>query len=117
LPYIKYYDVKNIPGVTCETGIQLNENNLCSYSCKKTLCKCNNLGYNTKHGFFCNKHIKYTFKEDEEIEKIDNKDLLNCKKLPIYQLKKLLKQNNLKQTGNKEDLIIRILINKIDYTI
>lgn len=117
LPYIKFYGVKSINGVTCENGLQLQGSRQCSYIYKKTMCKCNNLGCNTPFGVFCNKHIKYTIKDNEKIGKIDNEQYKSCKKLTIVQLKKILKQNKLKQIGNKEDLIFRILINNLDCSI
>ena len=114
LPYIKFYDIKNINGVTCENGLPLQGGKQCSYIYKKTMCRCNNLGVNTQNGVFCNKHTKYTIKDIEKIEKIDNQKYENYKKFTIIQLKKILKENKLKQTGNKKDLIIRILINNIN---
>tara|TARA_Y100000591_G_C21833787_1_gene701266 strand:+ start:1896 stop:2528 length:633 start_codon:yes stop_codon:yes gene_type:complete len=113
LPYFKYYNVKNIYGVTSSTGLPLYGTKCCNYFNKKTLVKCNNSACNTSYGFFCNKHIKYTIKDIEIIEKIDKTQYQLYKKFTIIELKKLLKLNNLKQTGNKEDLINRLIINKV----
>ena len=117
LPYLKYYDVKNIFGVTSNTGLCLNNTKCCEYVYKKNSTKCTNLAYNTSHGFFCNKHIKYTLNDSELINKIDKTQYQLYKKHTIIELKKILKSNNLKQTGNKEDLINRLIINKVDINI
>ena len=116
LPYFKYYDIKNISGVTCNNGLQLYGCQQCNYvyKYKKKEYKCNNLACSTNHGFLCNKHIKYTLKDSEIIDKIDKTQYQSYKKYTIIELKKILKLNKLKQTGNKEDLINRLLINKIN---
>lgn len=116
LPYIKYYDVKNLPGVTCNNGLQMYGCQQCNYvyKYKKKQHKCNNLACNTDHGFLCNKHIKYTLKDSEIIETIDSDTIKFYKKQTVIKLKNILKENKLKQTGNKEELVNRILINLIN---
>ena len=117
LPYLKYYNVKNIPGVTTNSSLLLNNSKCCQYVYKKNLSKCSYLACNTPHGFFCNKHIKYTLKDSELIDKIDKTQYQLYKKHTIIELKKILKSNKLKQSGNKEDLINRLIINKLDINI
>ena len=108
IPYYKYYDVKLITGVNYPEKycMKINE---CTYS--KNNIKCTNSACKTQYGLYCNKHIKYNINE-EEILINTNKDVYNkYKKTRVIDLKNILKENNIKTTGNKEELINRILIN------
>jgi len=108
LPYFKYYSYKLIKGVNYpqDLSIKLNE---CQYIEKNSeLCRKN--ACITKFGIFCNNHIRYTIKEEEILSNISI-DVLNFyKKKTIPDLKKELREHNIKLTGKKEDLISRLLI-------
>jgi len=108
LPYLKYYDTKIIKGVNYpyDLSIKLNE---CQYIeknselCKKSACI-------TKFGIFCNSHVKYNIKEEEILNTISG-DVLNAyKKKTIQTIKTELRENNIKLSGKKEELINRLLI-------
>jgi hypothetical protein len=108
LPYLKYYDTKIIKGVNYpyDLSIKLNE---CQYIeknselCKKSACI-------TKLGIFCNSHVKYNIKEEEILNTISG-DVLNAyKKKTIQTIKTELRENNIKLSGKKEELINRLLI-------
>jgi hypothetical protein len=108
LPYLKYYDTKIIKGVNYpyDLSIKLNE---CQYIeknselCKKSACM-------TKFGIFCNSHVKYNIKEKEILNTISG-DVLNAyKKKTIQTIKTELRENNIKLSGKKEELINRLLI-------
>ena len=108
LPYFKYYNTKIIKGVNHppDLSIKLNE---CQYIEKNSeLCRKN--ACTTKFGVLCNNHVKYNIKEEEILNNI-SLDVLNlCKKKTIQDLKKELRQHNIKLCGKKEDLINRLLI-------
>ena len=108
LPYFKYYNTKIIKGVNHppDLSIKLNE---CQYIEKNSeLCRKN--ACTTKFGVLCNNHVKYNVKEEEILNNI-SLDVLNLyKKKTIQDLKKELRQHNIKLCGKKEDLINRLLI-------
>ena len=108
LPYFKYYNTKIIKGVNHppDLSIKLNE---CQYIEKNSeLCRKN--ACITKFGVLCNNHVKYNIKEEEILNNI-SLDVLNLyKKKTIQDLKKELRQHNIKLCGKKEDLINRLLI-------
>ena len=108
LPHFKYYNSNLINGVNNPEKycMKINE---CSYI--KNNIKCTNNACNTKYGILCNKHFKYTEVEEEILDNIDNNLYNNLKKSTIKELKDILKENNCKLVGNKDDLIKRILIN------
>ena len=109
LPYYKYYNVEKVKGVNFPEKFT-QKTNTCSFiNSKKVQCKKN--GCITKFGIFCNDHIKYNKCEEIKIENIDKNIYKNYKNKKKDDLKILLKEKNLKLTGNKEDLIYRILIN------
>jgi hypothetical protein len=108
LPYFKYYNTKLVKGVNYpqDLSIKINE---CQYieknsePCRKSACA-------TKFGIFCNNHLKYNIKEEEIITNISI-DVLNMyKKKTILDLKKELREHNIKLSGKKEDLIRRLII-------
>jgi hypothetical protein len=97
-----------------EFSIKLNE---CQYI-EKNSELCGKNACITKFGIFCNNHIKYNIKEEEILSNISN-DVLNFyKKKTIQDLKKELREHNIKLSGKKEDLIYRLLIyyENIKYT-
>ena len=109
LPYYTYYSVKNTRGVTYpeEYCLKIHE---CEHI--KNGKKCTKSGCETENGIFCNKHLIRS-KEDEIILKNINEDIfIYYKKKKIIELKKILTLNSCKVSGNKEELINRIIINK-----
>tara|TARA_B110001452_G_scaffold265957_1_gene271683 strand:+ start:39 stop:662 length:624 start_codon:yes stop_codon:yes gene_type:complete len=109
LPFFKYYNVKQIRGVNSPSGfcIKLNE---CQYITKKTGEKCTQSACLTNNGWLCNKHIKF-IKEDEQIlEKFDNNTREKYIKKKVAELKNILKLNSEKISGNKLELVNRIII-------
>jgi hypothetical protein len=89
-----------------DLSIKLNE---CQYIEKDSkLCKKN--ACTTKFGNLCNNHIKYNIKEEEIITNISNDVLKLYKKKTIQDLKKELREHNIKLSGKKEELINRLII-------
>ena len=109
LPYFKYYEVKDIKGVNLPEEYQISSH-VCQYINKNNI-KCNNNACITNFGIFCNKHFKYTKKEEEILENIENDFYKNYKKKTIKCLKEELKNKKLKLIGNKDDLINRLYVN------
>jgi hypothetical protein len=108
LPYFKYYNTKLIKGVNSPShlSIKLNE---CHYI-EKNYELCKNNACITNFGILCNNHLKYNIKEEEFLNNI-SVDVLNIyKKKTIQDLKKELREHNIKLSGKKEDLINRLLI-------
>ena len=87
--------------------------------------KCDTFAYVTNEGFFCKKHYKKTIS-------LKNKPFISMKKQKInetndftedmikfgnsctlFYLKKILKENKLKVSGNKKELIKRIYANNL----
>ena len=108
IPYFKYYNVNRLTGINYPEKycIKMNE---CNYI--KNNIKCTNSACNTKYGLFCNKHLKYNINEETIINNVNKDDYNKCKKKKVIELKAILKENNYKISGNKEELINRILIN------
>ena len=71
---------------------------------------CNNNACVTNFGIFCNKHFKYTKVEEELLNNMDNDLYAIYKKKNLKQLKEDLRILNLKLSGNKDDLIKRIIL-------
>ena len=111
IPYFSYYDIPSIRQVSLPLSkcIKLYE---CSHVNKKTNIQCCKSACLTKKGIFCNKHIKDTYENEELLENIDITIYNLYKKLTIPKLKQLLKDNKCKVSGNKNDLINRIILNK-----
>tara|TARA_B100001093_G_scaffold519061_1_gene606251 strand:- start:877 stop:1497 length:621 start_codon:yes stop_codon:yes gene_type:complete len=116
LPYFKYYNVKNYSLYT--------KNDICNnlqancYTCQhisKKNGKCNNLACKTTIGCFCNKHLQYTQDDEETINNIDNNEKKYYTKMKNDKLKEILKLNKCFVSGNKKDLVLRILCNKNKY--
>ena len=108
IPYYKYYNTKLINGINCPEKycMKINE---CSYI--KNNIKCNNSACNTNYGLFCNKHFKYNINEETLLANVNIDNYNKYKKKKVVELKNILKENKCKISGNKEDLINRILIN------
>ena len=108
MPYFKYYDNKIIKGVNHppDLSIQLYE---CSYI-DKSLNKCGKNACITNYGIFCNNHFKYTINEERLLTTIDPDIIKMYKKKTIVELKNELRMNNYKLTGNKEELINRLIL-------
>jgi hypothetical protein len=108
LPYFKYYNTKPIKGVNYphDLSIKLNE---CQYI-EKNSKLCGKNACITKHGNFCNNHVKYNIKEEEIISNTTPIMLNLYKKKTIKDLKKELQEHNIKISGKKEDLINRLII-------
>lgn len=113
LPYYKYYDVKqysNFLKNDTSNNLQLNQYR-CEYKFKSNIF-CNNLACNTGCGNFCNKHLKYSNNDENILGNLLSKDEDIYKKRSVIELRKILKDNGCKVSGNKSDLISRIIINK-----
>ena len=108
LPFYKYYDVKQLKGVNYPVHLTMDIQK-CEYIDKKNI-KCNNNACITKNGIFCNKHFKYTHREEELIDGIDEDFLKTYRKKTLKELKLELVKNKLKLSGKKEELINRIYI-------
>lgn len=109
LPYFKYYENKQIRGVNHppELSIKLYE---CTYI-DKSLKVCGKNACATKYGIMCNNHMKYTINEEEKLATLEPEILKTYSNNTITQLKEKLRKYNLKLTGNKQDLINRLIIN------
>ena len=112
LPFYKYYNIKQIKGVNSPYHLTMNLNK-CEFLIKKTNKRCEESACITKFGCFCNKHFKYNKEEEDILQVIDTIELGLLKKKSIKDLKIILKNNSCKLSGNKLDLINRILIQKI----
>ena len=111
LPFFKYYNVNQIKGVNNPSNYCIKINT-CEFI-DKNKKKCNNSACITKFGIFCNKHIKYTQREEDFIGNMEDGFYEKYKKKTIKELKEELKNLKLKQTGKKDDLIKRLYINII----
>jgi hypothetical protein len=112
LPFFKYYSVEQIKGVNYPLNYCIKINS-CDHI-DKNKNKCNNSACITKFGNFCNKHLKYTEKEEELVLNIDNEFYKKYKKKNIKELREELKNFKLKQSGNKDDLIKRLYLKNKD---
>lgn len=119
LPFILNDNIEEKNGINYPSKYSLVINN-CSWiykSGKNKNCLCNSSSFIYNNNNFCLKHHKILDKK----EKINNnnsyysKEVINnyLKKYKITQLKDLLRENNLKLSGNKKELIIRLLDKKI----
>ena len=112
LPYFKYYNVKDVKGLTFPREYCLKTNE-CEFI-NKNGSKCTEFGCQTKMGVYCNKHCKLNFFEENNLKNISYEKFEKLNKINVKTLKIILKNNNLKMVGNKKDLINRILLNKIN---
>ena len=134
LPYYKYYNLdkimtqKNYNRYSILNSIDISSQNVekidtkkntkinrCNYIIKSK--KCNNIGCienNDINICRCNKHNQYTKQEYDIINNLStNKQYDILKKYKVNQLKHILKSNYISCIGNKETLIIKIIINNI----
>jgi hypothetical protein len=111
LPYFKYYNNKLVHGVNYPQHLSLQLYN-CEYKGKKGI-SCGKSACLTNSGFFCNNHIKYTHSEEEIIKTLDSNSIASLNKNTIRELKDELKKHSKKTSGNKEELIIRLLLTNI----
>ena len=113
IPFYKYYDVKNIKGVTYPEHYTMK-----LHQCEhvKNNIRCCKFGCKTKDGIFCNNHIKIKKQDEVILDNASNHELNFYKKMNLKQLKNILKLNKCKVSGNKEDLINRIIIAKQSIT-
>jgi hypothetical protein len=111
LPYFKYYNNKLIYGINgpIQFSLQLYE---CEYKGKKGNC-CGKSACITNNGTLCNNHIKYTYSEEELIKNLDSNVIASTKKKTIKELKEELKKHSKKTSGNKDELVIRLLLTNI----
>ena len=113
LPFYKYYNVNYIRGVNGPTNFTMNLNK-CEYIVKNKQTKmkdsCNASACITKYGMFCNKHFKYTKKEEDLLNDYNVEKYKYLNKMNITQLKEELKKYKLKVGGVKKDLIERLII-------
>ena len=116
LPYIPSIpSVCKIIGVTIPGKYSLTHKN-CSWVFKNGNNKgsvCCSHGFTSEHGDYCEKHWK-SMNKNKIIESIDwtekMQDLYNNNNM--NQLRQLLRDNNMKVSGNKRELVIRILSKK-----
>ena len=108
LPYYKYYSVKPLLGVTHPIQYAMN-----TYSCEyvKNGKLCRNNACKTSHGLLCNKHMGLTKLQENILKDIPDEIYKVYNKKTIKELKEILSNNNLIKTGNKLDLINRLIIN------
>lgn len=119
LPYIIDNNVEQKNGVNSPFKYCLQINN-CNWIYKNgknkgNKCNCSSFIFNDKN--LCLKHHKINIKNNTKLNKNEyDIEIINkiSKNYNIIQLKNLLKQHNLKISGNKNDLITRVLDNKIN---
>ena len=116
LPYILDDNVELKSGINSPFKYSLKINN-CEWiyingKNKGNKCNCSSFIFNNKN--FCLKHHKINNNKDKHFNNIYDKEKLNIisKKYTVSDLKNLLKENKNKLSGNKEELIIRLLENK-----
>ena len=113
LPFYKYYSVNYIRGVNGPSNFTMHLNK-CEYIVKNKQTKmkecCNASACNTKYGMFCNKHFKYTKKEEDLLNDYNVEKYKYLNKMNVTQLKEELKKHKLKVGGVKKDLVERLII-------
>ena len=77
-PFNKYYETKSIIGVNCPKKICYILNK-CQHYNKKSKTYCNDSACITNYGIFCNKHIKYSYVEEEKLKNISIEKKMNIK--------------------------------------
>jgi hypothetical protein len=122
IPYIPYKNVKKISGVNYPENLCMKNKYSCSWlfkNGKNKGCLCNINSYILDGNNYCYKHHN-TYKNN--INKIqhnlDNDNWNNTfdeysKKYKVNQLKEILRENKLILSGNKKQLIVRIIENNI----
>jgi hypothetical protein len=122
IPYIPYKNVKKISGVNYPENLCIKNKHTCSWvfkSGKNKGCICNANSYIFEGNNYCYTHHNkinkakekklYNSIEDTWDIKYDN----YIKKYKVDELKKILRENKLLISGNKKELIIRIINNNI----
>ena len=113
LPFYKYYNVNYIRGVNGPINFTMNLNK-CEYIVKNKQTKtkecCNDSACNTKYGMFCNKHFKYTKREEDLLNDYNVEKYKYLNKMNVTQLKEELKKYKLKVCGVKRELVERLII-------
>ena len=113
LPFYKYYNVNYIRGVNGPINFTMNLNK-CEYIVKNKQTKtkecCNASACNTKYGMFCNKHFKYTKREEDLLNDYNVEKYKYLNKMNVTQLKEELKKHKLKVCGVKRELVERLII-------
>ena len=126
LPYIEGENIEKKRGVNYPSvySLSLFKCNYIFKSGKNKNCKCNAnaWNFNEKEGWLCKTHNNIIIKKLDKKEKENKKEDIINEKGEIYKkylkitnnnLKILLKNNNLKLSGNKKDLIMRLIDNNI----
>ena len=120
LPYIIHDNIELKNGINYPSKYSLIINN-CSWiykSGKNKNCLCNSSSFINNNNNFCLKHHRL-FEKNKKInnynENLYDETSINnyLKKYKITQLKDLLRENNLKLSGSKKELILRLLDKKI----
>lgn len=123
LPYIEPENTKLIKGVNYPKKYSIKME-----SCKWTYkngknkgCLCNENAFSSEFGIYCNKHYNKISNANKEC---DNKNIIEdntyiaiYKKYKISQLKEILKSIYLKTSGNKKELIYRLIENNYQFNI
>ena len=111
LPYYKYYNVNYVRGVNGPNNYSMILNR-CEHKIKNKNNKeqCNNSACITKYGILCNKHFKYTKKEEDLLNDVNINKYKYLNKMNIKELKEELKKYKLKVSGVKKDLVERLII-------
>ena len=119
IPYIPLDNINMIKGINYPTKycLKLNSCEWVFKSGKNKNCTCSNDAYYQNNSLFCKTHHalckKQISKKNEYINIDENLVEKLYKKFKINELKNILKKNNLKLSGNKKDLIIRLLNNNL----
>ena len=113
LPFYKYYNVNYIRGVNGPINFTMNLNK-CEYIVKNKQTKtkecCNDSACNTKYGMFCNKHFKYTKKEEDLLNDYNVKKYKYLNNMNATQLKEESKKHKLKVCAVNRELVDRLII-------
>tara|TARA_B110000261_G_C12918904_1_gene291647 strand:- start:22 stop:648 length:627 start_codon:yes stop_codon:yes gene_type:complete len=113
LPFYKYYNVNYIRGVNGPINFTMHQNK-CEYIVKNKQTKmkdtCNASACITKNGMFCNKHFKYTKREEDLLNDYNVEKYKYLNKMNVTQLKEELKKYKLKVCGVKKELVERLII-------
>ena len=130
LPLIEGKNIEKIKGVNYPSvySLSLFKCNYIYKSGKNKNCKCNAnaWNFNETNGWLCKTHNNLIIKKSEKNEKDINEQQLIHNNEDIFKkylkitnnkLKNLLKDNNLKVSGNKKDLILRLISNSVSIDI
>lgn len=121
LPYHKYYNMDRYMSIKkmqrfsiLNSPKYIGDINVCKY-CVNNL-NCQEYGcveFNDVNKCYCNKHNQYTQNDNIILTDLStNLDYISLSKLTCKDLVHKLRQNNCKTTGKKNQLILRIIIEK-----